>query len=494
MRTDKPTARSFRGLWAASWLIPTALQIAFSVWPDPERTLGSAALSFWTIVVATSLCVVASAWTIRHSFVTGEADLGILGMFLMSVSVLPLVHGITTPELIYGDNTATTVSMFLAIPVGLASIAPFAFPHLFAMTWLRRHWRDWVLGWVGAIVVFAVVLLVAPDLLPAPQRRSPFAVAVAVSSFAGCVLYSRRHLRMARISGRPSTLVVASGIGLVGASSFVWLVETPLALGSWVAHALHIIGVSAATIGALVVYRRTTSVHHVVAPIVAVEPLRALELGLDPVVQRFVHDLEAKDPLTRDHVIRTAALAIRVGEELRLHPVDLRRLGIAAMLHDLGKLEVPDTILNKPGQLTEQEFDVMKQHPVIGARLVAATLPEVQPGIRGHHERFDGHGYPDGLVGDDIPFDARLVAVCDAFDAMANSRHYRHGLGRDEAIRTLSEDAGAQWDEQLVTTLVAVVGSDLVTLDALAFDSIGRRRDIDPGAGVGCDCLPDPLG
>jgi HD-GYP domain-containing protein (c-di-GMP phosphodiesterase class II) len=448
---------------------------------------------FWTVVVATVLCVLASAWAIRHSFVTGEADLGILGMFFMSVSVFPLVHGLTTPDVIYGDNTATNVSVFLAIPIGLASIAPFTLRNVFAMTWLRRRWREWVLGWIIAIAALAAVLLAAPNLFPAPQPRSPFAVTVAISSFLGCLLYSRRHLRMARISGRPSTLVVAAGIGLVGASSFVWLVETPLAFGFWVAHILDIVGVSAATIGALVVYRRTSSVHDVVAPILAVEPLGALEVGLDPIVHRFVADLEAKDPITRDHVIRTAALAIRLGEELRLHPVDLRRLGLAAMLHDVGKLEIPDDILNKPSPLTDQEFDVMKQHPVIGARLVAATIPEVGPGIRGHHERFDGRGYPDGLVGDDIPFDARLVAVCDAFDAIANTRQYRDGLGRDEAIRILSEHAGTQWDEQLVTTLVAVVAEDVVTIDARPFDSIGRQLGSDHCVRVGCDCLPHSI-
>jgi HD-GYP domain-containing protein (c-di-GMP phosphodiesterase class II) len=465
-------------------------QILVSTWADSIRVLGSPRALFWTVLVAATLCVVTATAVIRQSFRTGEADLGILGMFFMSVSALPLVHGITTPGVLYGDNNATSLSVFLSIPIGLASIAPFALRTVLPMTWLRRRWRAWVLGWVGSIAALSAVLLAAPDLFPAPRPRSPLAVTVAIASFIGCVLYSRRHLRMARISARPSTLVVSAGIGMVGASSFVWLVETPLVFGFWVAHVLDIVGVSAATIGALVVYRRTTSVRAVVAPILAVEPLGALEVGLDPIVHRFVADLEAKDPITRDHVVRTAALAIRVGEALRLHPADLRRLGLAAMLHDVGKLEIPDEILHKPSDLTDDEFDVMKSHPLIGERLVGTTFPEIGPGVRGHHERIDGRGYPDGLVGDAIPFDARVVSVCDAFDAMANTRQYRQGMGRDEAIRILREHAGTQWDEQLVATLIAVVGSDVVSIDELAFESVGRGPGADRDTAVDCGCLP----
>ncbi len=335
------------------------------------------------------------------------------------------------------------------------------------------------------------------DLLPAPTPREPFTIAVAAVSFLGCVLLSRRHLRMARIAGRPGPLVVSLGCGLVGSSAFVWLSTAPFSTGFWSAHAFDIVGVFSATVGAVVVYRRTGRVHDVLAPVLVTDPLSALEIGLDPIVHRFVANLETKDRITRDHVIRTAELAVLVGEELRLEPTALRRLGLTALLHDVGKLDVPDEILNKPGRLTDAEFEIIRRHTLHGERLVRTSpaLDDIAEGVRGHHERIDGGGYPDGLAGNAIPRDARIVAVCDAFDAMANTRQYRHGMGRDKAIAVLTEHAGSQWDPEAVAALVTVVGRDPnAGRTGSALHNVGvSLGEGAAGPRVGCDCLPEAL-
>ena len=258
-------------------------------------------------------------------------------------------------------------------------------------------------------------------------------------------------------------------------------------MGFWAAHALDIAGVFTATIGALVVYRRTGSVREVLQPVLVTDPLSALELGVDPIVHRFVADLETKDQITRDHVVRTAKLAISVGEELRLDPCSLRRVGLTAVLHDVGKLNVPDEILNKPGRLTDEEFDVIREHAADGEALVASSLllAEIAPGVRSHHERIDGGGYPDGLVGDDIPRDARIVSVCDAFDAMSNTRQYREGKSLESVLEILRENAGSQWDPVVVAALVAVIQRDPPPLGTDgATSDFGR---------IGCDCVPKEL-
>ena len=491
------TAATFTGRWIASWSIPAAVQIALSLWVATSVTIGSPTLLFWIVVIAASLCVVSSTAVIARSFGRDEADLGFLGLFFYSVSALPLVHGLTTPGVIFGDNTSNMTSVLLAIPVGLVSIAPAAVPRHRQAGWLRRHWRAWVATWLVAINVLAAALLIDVDLLPSPTPRQPFTIAVAVLAFVGCVLLSHRHLRMARLAGRPGPLVVSLGCGFVGSSAFVWLSTAPFSTGFWSAYVLDIVGVSAATIGSLVVYRRTGRVREVLAAVLVTEPLGALEVGLDPVVHRFVADLDAKDRITRDHVIRTAELAVLVGQELRLGPTSLRRIGLTAILHDVGKLDVPDEILNKPGRLTVAEYDIVKLHVVHGERLVATSpaLVEIAAGVRSHHERMDGGGYPDGLVGDAIPHDARVVAVCDAFDAMANTRQYRDGMGHDKAIAVLNEHAGSQWDPVVVAALVTVVRRDpRIGRAGSALDGIGRRSDDESERGrVGCDCLPEPL-
>ncbi|MFK8023683.1 MAG: HD-GYP domain-containing protein [Ilumatobacter sp.] len=500
---------SLRPIWVATWAVPAVIQIGLAMSLAPDIAIGSPMLLFSTVVLAASLCVVAAVWASARAFRTGEADLGLLGGFFFPVSVLPLVHGLTTPDVLYGPNAATGFSVFVAIPVGLAVIAPFALRHRIPMTTLRRHWRRWIISWVVATSVFASFMLAAPDSVPNVRPSTTPAVAVALASFVGCILASRRHLHLARISGRRSSLVVPAGYGLVGASAFVWLIDTPLSFGFWLAHVLDIGGVFAATIGALVVYRRSESVRSVLAPVMAVEPLGALEAGLDPVVHRFVAELESKDVITRDHVVRTATLAVAMGERLNLGATELRRLGLTALLHDVGKLEVPTEIIDKPGRLTDDEYEVIKRHPLDGERLVASTMAEIGSGIRGHHERIDGGGYPDGLTGDEIPFDARIVAVCDAFDAMANTRQYRDGMGADRALAILREHAGSQWDAALVDTLVELVERDGPALCSAPLDKVGRRSEmlrddlvghIDPDSRngddeatpmpVGCDCLP----
>jgi putative nucleotidyltransferase with HDIG domain len=264
-----------------------------------------------------------------------------------------------------------------------------------------------------------------------------------------------------------------------------------------VAHLLDAAGVFSATVIGAIVYRRSGSLTRVLAPIEAVTPLRAIEFGMDPLVRRFVALLDEKDENTRDHVVRTAHLAAAVAEELRLSHRDLVTVSLGAFLHDIGKLEVPDAILQKPGDLTPDEFATIRGHAAAEDRLVRSSpaLAELGPVVRGHHERFDGGGYPDGLVGDAIPIGARIVAVCDAYDAMANTRAYRQGLGSDRALSVLSEHAGAQWDPAVVAAALAVVRRRSGEFGNDAFTAVGRERLRSVGeAWCGCaEALPKTL-
>jgi putative two-component system response regulator len=169
-------------------------------------------------------------------------------------------------------------------------------------------------------------------------------------------------------------------------------------------------------------------------------------------IDSLVRTVEARDHYTSGHSIRvrrySLLLANAVGLENRLR----RQLSLAAKLHDIGKVGVPDLILNKPGTLTAEEFDVVKQHPVIGERILAPIIrnQNVLATIRSHHERFDGQGYPDGLSKDAIPLLARVLAVADCFDALTSARAYRSALAVDHAVQLLEEGAGKQFQPELV--------------------------------------------
>jgi HD-GYP domain-containing protein (c-di-GMP phosphodiesterase class II) len=154
------------------------------------------------------------------------------------------------------------------------------------------------------------------------------------------------------------------------------------------------------------------------------------------------------------------ALAREVGELLDLEPAALLELEYAARLHDVGKLRVPDAILHKPGPLLPDEYEEIKGHPVWGAETLAsiAGLEVVATIVRFHHERWDGHGYPDGLDGSRIPLASRIIAACDAWGAMRADRPYRKALSVDEALGELAVGSGAQWDPAVVEALAEAIG------------------------------------
>lgn len=170
----------------------------------------------------------------------------------------------------------------------------------------------------------------------------------------------------------------------------------------------------------------------------------------------FARAVEAKCPSTLGHTERVTDLAVRLCCRLGLSAVDRETVRRGALLHDLGKISIPDAVLNKPGRLTPQEFAVVKRHPLEGVRIVEPlrSLRATLPLIRWHHERANGSGYPDGLAGDAIPRTARLLAVADVFDALASDRPYRPAMVREECLRVMREDAaGGGLDPELVEAL-----------------------------------------
>jgi len=167
---------------------------------------------------------------------------------------------------------------------------------------------------------------------------------------------------------------------------------------------------------------------------------------------------ENRDATTGGHLQRLASYAMLLGQELGLDDGQLRVLRYGALLHDIGKLAVSAKVLCKPGPLTEEEWEEIRQHPVVGARICSCLwfCRQVAPVIRHHHERWDGTGYVDRLAGADIPLLARVVSVVDAFDAMSTDRPYRKALPDDEVVRRLKDGAGRQWDPEITQAFLGL--------------------------------------
>ncbi len=171
--------------------------------------------------------------------------------------------------------------------------------------------------------------------------------------------------------------------------------------------------------------------------------------------QQLMHTLlamawvvEARDPYTGGHLWRVSRLAETLARRAGLGERDIARIAVGGFLHDLGKVGIPDAILRKPDRLTDDEFDIIRTHPAIGARLLAGhpLAALAVDAVLSHHERPDGKGYPAALGADDIPRDARIIGICDAFDAMTSTRPYRKGMPIETALNIIRENLGAQFD------------------------------------------------
>jgi len=193
--------------------------------------------------------------------------------------------------------------------------------------------------------------------------------------------------------------------------------------------------------------------------------------------------IEAKDHTTHDHLRRVQIYAIEIAKELGLEPDQLNAVRAASMLHDIGKLAVPENILSKPGRLTPEEFEKMKIHPIVGSEILARVqFPyPVVPIVRSHHEKWDGSGYPDGLKCEAIPIGARILSAVDCFDALASERPYRRAVTPEEAMRTLSAEKGRSFDPRIVEVMERRYAELEVMVNAKETER--RRLDIAPNVG-----------
>jgi len=189
----------------------------------------------------------------------------------------------------------------------------------------------------------------------------------------------------------------------------------------------------------------------------AVRLYNNLKETLFGVVRCLSTAIEAKDPYTCGHSERVARIAVRIGEEMGLSRGEIKDLYLAGLLHDVGKIGIRDEVLLKPGTLTPEEFAHIKEHPLTGERIISnvTRLAYLRPAVRGHHERLDGNGYPDGLVGEGIPLPARILAVADSCDAMMSARRYRLAFAPTRIEAIFTEGAGTQWDPSIVKCFFA---------------------------------------
>ncbi len=289
-------------------------------------------------------------------------------------------------------------------------------------------------------------------------------------AFFGHTRAERENVSLRRYEARKTSPMMSSGEPFVlTAGEIAGMVDDPLAPAmSYAIAPLLVEGRSAFIIAALPDEEHYGDrelrlfgglAHQAKLAIASASNYEGLERTFVTTVEALANALEANDEYTSTHARWISDLSLRVGGELGLDDEALKQLELGALLHDIGKIGVPSTILLKPGRLSSTERAVIEMHPVLGERIIAPIdrLQEVRVIVRHCHERWDGRGYPDGLVGEDIPLEARIIFVCDAYHAMTTDRPYRRRLGHPEAVRRLREGAGSQFDRRVVEVCLDVL-------------------------------------
>ena len=267
-----------------------------------------------------------------------------------------------------------------------------------------------------------------------------------------------RFLQSYRLSRSPIHLMMLHVVGWVMVSQVIIVLGELFRLSWWLYH-LILFAAVATMLVTFVRQMRTGQLGSSLAALVDDDVGRRVSYGFRPEVRALVVATEARDPYTAGHMQRVAAMAVAIGKELGLPPEALRVLAQAGVVHDVGKIEVPDSVLNKKGPLDAKERALIETHPVVGER-IARTLGlhhlELQV-IRHHHERWDGKGYPDRLAGEAIPLLARVMAVADVYDAVTSARAYRPAWSVEKARALIEREAGGAFDPRVVRAMLTLL-------------------------------------
>jgi HD-GYP domain-containing protein (c-di-GMP phosphodiesterase class II) len=348
------------------------------------------------------------------------------------------------------------------LPVGGAILVLAALPQFTKPESIRRLLTLEAVA-AAAVIALSLVGALAPTLVPqVPAPRSPAALALLV---AGLAVYGALAVRAATtflLTRRFADLCVVFGLVLLAVALYGALVLSFMDLGWWLGHVFEVAGI--AVVGASTAYdlRRGRRSRPLVGDLRAREIVVSEEAYLGARVRALMVRLAAKDVSTEEHTRRVAAIAVEVGERLGLSPARLRTLAVGGLLHDIGKLSVPDAVLQKPGPLDEHEFALVKLHPERGRDLLhelGGFDDRITRLVMNHHERLDGCGYPRGLTHHQLELESRILAVCDVYDALVSPRVYRGAWSSERALALLDEEAGATLDARCVAALISVVRS-----------------------------------
>jgi len=390
----------------------------------------------------------------------GDTRTVVVGTAFAVMASLLALHGLSTPGVWFGNNGVISITGGATLPAGAVILALSVLPLPPALRSVKALLALQVVL-LAFVIGLGVSALAWPGLLPTvPAPNSEPALALLAVGLVAYGLLIWRALRTFLLTQRALDLVVVIGLVWLATALVPALTMDFTRLGWWIGHEVELDGILIVGIAVAVDLARAAQSRPLAGDLRGADLVASEDAFLGSHVRALTVRLADKDEYTERHTRRVALRAVQVGEELGLSASRLRTLAIGALVHDIGKLSVPDAILKKPGPLDDEEYAVIKEHPERGYRLLnelGGFSDAVRHLVRDHHERLDGRGYPRGLAESQIDLDTRILTVCDVYDALISKRVYRGAWAHDEAMELLHREIGAAFDERCVAALERVV-------------------------------------
>jgi putative nucleotidyltransferase with HDIG domain len=453
------TERSGAGLLAGALVVSFSLLLLALLLavPSINPAIAVPVPHFWVVSAVALLAFLVAFMLAVSAAQLQHYKLLLLAIGFMAMAGLFTVHGLATPGVLVsaanayggiGSHSVVGVAGFLSLAVPAIF---FAIGYLPLLSLYERRLPFWpagglVLVAISGVVIFGIVAFLNSDgVADLPVMSTPVIYAIA-SLAAACLLFAGyRQFKSYLVSRLRLQGSLALAFPLLACAQLAQIVSQPWTLAWWEYHLLMLGAVSLAFTALLRERRRGRGYRTILEAALDLQVKAEIELENVAEIAALAAAIEAKDDDTRGHTVRVAELTVGIARELDMPAPMLRYLARAGLLHDIGKLHIPDAILLKPGPLTDEEWVVMKKHPEMGLDILRrmGKFEKEAEVVLSHHERIDGSGYPQQLKGDEIPLGARILAVADTYDVLVSDRPYRKARSRDEAIRILDEESGA---------------------------------------------------
>jgi putative nucleotidyltransferase with HDIG domain len=433
-----------------------------------DQVMLSSGTHFWSVVLSSLLATAAGIALSYGGWRSGDARAVLVGTAFTVMASLLLVHGFASPGFIVEMNGVVSLTGAATLPVGGVILALSALPSSRGPRAVKR------LLWLQAalmvgVLALGLLALWLPQLVPSvPEPASFPAIATLVLGLGFYGLLAMRALHTVLLTRRRADLGVFVGLVWLAGALVPALMQSYLDLAWWLGHGLEVAGVLLVGAPVAADLFRSSPSRPLAGDLRGAEIVCAEEAFLGSQVGGLLRLLAEKDMYTEGHTRRVARLAVDVGEELGLPPSRLRELATGGLLHDIGKLAVPDAVLKKPAALDDAEYALVQKHAVWGDALVGRLgfSAAVRRLVRDHHERLDGSGYPHGST--TLSLETRVLAVCDVYDALRSERVYRAAWTHARAIALLHEEAGDKFDARCVEALERVLERDHAAALAVA--------------------------